>query len=80
MHAIGAHAVVYKRDVYDYILKTVEKCTMPIDLYLNHIVYPRFKTYVLNDEVFYQSSYRHYELDKYSFYKKYKSAADLKDQ
>lgn len=78
MKAIGAHAVVYKNDVYDYILDTVENCTIPIDLYLNKFVYPFFKTYTLNEQIFYQSSYRHYELDKFEFYKKYKSAVDLK--
>lgn len=77
MKAIGAHAVVYKNVVFDYILNTVENCTMPIDLYLNNDVYPVFKTYMLNTRIFYQSSYRHYESDKFEFYKKYKSAVDI---
>jgi len=78
MTAIGAHAVVYKNDVFDPILELVEKNTLPMDLFLNNTPYKVYNTYVAREKIFYQSSYRHYEEDKNFFYKKYPSAVDLK--
>lgn len=78
MSAIGAHAVVYKKDVFDSILDLVELNKKPIDLFLNHNIYTKYKTYVADEKIFYQSSYRHYERDKNYPYKKYPSAVDLK--
>jgi hypothetical protein len=78
MTAIGAHAVVYKNDVFDPILELVETNKIPIDLFLNFNLYKDYNTYVAREKMFYQSSYRHYEGDKTFFYKKYPSAVDLK--
>jgi hypothetical protein len=78
MTAIGAHAVVYKKDVFDPILELVETNTLPMDIFLNNTPYKVYNTYVAREKMFYQSSYRHYEADKFFFYKKYPSAVDLK--
>jgi len=70
---VGSHFIVYKQHVVQSLLDSIETCTVPMDWFLSKTICPNFSTYICTDKIFYQSSYRSYELDKNESYKKYKS-------
>ena len=70
---VGTHFVAYKNNVINYTLEKIESNIFPMDWFLSKTIYPNFNTYIYTDKIFYQSSYRSYELDKNESYKKYKS-------
>lgn len=70
---VGTPFVAYKNNVINYILEKIESNIEPMDWFLSKTIYPNFNTYICMDKIFYQSSYRSYELDKNESYKKYKS-------
>ena len=70
---VGTPFVAYKNNVINYILEKIESNIEPMDWFLSKTIYPNFNTYTCTDKIFYQSSYRSYELDKNESYKKYKS-------
>ena len=70
---VGTHFVAYKNNVINYTLEKIESNSFPMDWFLSKTICPNFNTYICTDKIFYQSSYRSYELDKNKSYKKYKS-------
>ena len=70
---VGTHFVAYKNNVINYTLEKIESNSFPMDWFLSKTICPNFNTYIYTDKIFYQSSYRSYELDKNESYKKYKS-------
>ena len=70
---VGTHFVAYKNNVINYTLGKIESNSFPMDWFLSKTICPNFNTYICTDKIFYQSSYRSYELDKNKSYKKYKS-------
>ena len=70
---VGTHFVAYKNNVINYTLEKIESNSFPMDWFLSKTICPNFNTYICTDKIFFQSSYRSYELDKNESYKKYKS-------
>lgn len=70
---VGTHIVVYRKNVVDFLLSSIETCIYPMDWFLTKQIYSNFNTYICTNKIFYASSYREYESDKNEFYKKYKS-------
>ncbi len=72
---VGTHIVCYKNCVIDLFLNESETTSLhPLDLLLQHTIYPRVDTYTSVDKMFYGGSFRSWTPDKHLFYKKYVSS------
>jgi hypothetical protein len=71
---IGTHIVAYKKNTFEIIIDELNSINNPLDLFLNNKIYHTFNSFIFKKQLFYASSYRHYEDDKSFFYKKYKSS------
>lgn len=71
-HFVGTHIIGYKSTVIPFLLEKIENNKFPMDYFLNNIK-SEINLYNIVDKIFYASSFRNDELDKFEFYKRYKS-------
>lgn len=70
---VGAHMVVYKKNVVSFVLAELEKNKLPMDWFLTKNVYSNFNTYTCVDKIFYASSLRKAEQNLSDYYTRYES-------
>jgi hypothetical protein len=70
---IGTHAVCYRENIYDELLRGFLQNKYPIDWFLYKTIYYKYVSYIPTDKIFCASSYRKHEVDINEDYKLYKS-------
>lgn len=66
---VGTHIIVYKREVVDFLLNTIENCIYPMDWFLTKNIYPHFNTYTCVEKMFLAGSYRINDGTEYEIFK-----------